>query len=52
MFIFHVDPDLDILFEKLIAQIGAWPGLGTQLRFETPHDLWIDIVKMQRLTSL
>ena len=50
MFSFHVDPDLDILFEKLIAQIGARLGLGAQLCFEAPGDLWIDIVKMQRLT--
>ena len=31
MFSFHVDPDLDILLEKLTAQIVAWSGLGTQL---------------------
>ena len=29
MFSFHVDSDLDILFEKLTAQISARPGLGT-----------------------
>ena len=30
MFIFHVDADLDILFEKYTAaQIGAGLGLGT-----------------------
>ena len=50
MFSFHVDPDLDILCEKLTAQIGAQPGLGTKLCFEAPGDLWVDIVKMQRLT--
>ena len=52
MFSFHVDPDLDILFEKSTAQIGARPGLGTQLRFEAPGDLWVDIVKMQQLISV
>ena len=31
MFNFHVDPDLDILLEKLAAQIVARAGLGTQL---------------------
>ena len=51
MFSFHVDPDLDILFEKLTAQIGARLGLGTLFLFETPGDLWVDIVKMQLLTS-
>ena len=50
MFTFHVDPDLDILFEKLTAQVGTRPGLGTQLRFDALGDLWIDIVKMQELT--
>ena len=49
MFSFHVEPDLDILF-KLTAQIGAGPGLGTQLCFKAPCDLWVDIVKMQQLT--
>ena len=29
--LFHVDPNLDILFAKLTAQIGAWVGLGTHL---------------------
>ena len=52
MFSFHVDPNLDILFEKLTAQIGARPGLETQLCFEAPGDLWVDIVKMQQLTSV
>ena len=28
---FHVDPDLDILLEKLTTQIVARAGLGTQL---------------------
>ena len=50
MFSFHVDPDLDILFEKLTAQIGSQLGTETQLCFEAPGDLWVDIVKMQRLT--
>ena len=50
MFSFHVDHDLDILFENLRAQVGAQPDLGTQLRFEAPGDLWVDIVKMQQLT--
>ena len=47
MFSFHVDPDLDTLFEKLAAQISARMGLGIQLHFETPGDLWVDFVKMQ-----
>ena len=29
MFSFHVDFDLNFLFEKLTAQIVAWMGLGT-----------------------
>ena len=29
MFSFHVDSDLNLLFEKLTAQIVAWMGLGT-----------------------
>ena len=29
MFGFHADPDIDILFEKLTAQIAARPDLGT-----------------------
>ena len=52
MFSFHVNPDLDILFEKLTAQIGARPGLETQLCFEASGDLWVDIAKMQQLTSV
>ena len=52
MFSFHVDPDLVILYEKLTAQIGAWLGLGTQLCFEASGNFWVDIVKMQRLTSV
>ena len=44
MFSSFVDLDVDILFQKLIAQIGARPGLGA------PDDLWVDIVKMQQLT--
>ena len=50
MFSFHLDLDLDILFEKLTAQIGARLGLGTLLCFEAPGDLWVNIVKMQQLT--
>ena len=50
MFKFHIDPDLDTLFEKLTAQIGAQLGLGTQLCFEVSDDLWVDIVKIQQLT--
>ena len=50
MFSFHVDPDLDILLEKLAAQIRAWLGSETQLCFQTPDDLWVDIVKIQRST--
>ena len=30
MFSFHVDPDLEILLEKLTSQTDARPGLGTQ----------------------
>ena len=52
MFSFHVDLDLDILFEKLTAQLGARPGFGTQLYFEAPGELWVDFVKMQPLTSV
>ena len=29
MFSFHVDSDLNLLFEMLTAQIVAWMGLGT-----------------------
>ena len=47
---FHVDPDLDILFEKLTTQIGALLGLRTQLQFETCCDLRVNIVKMHQLT--
>ena len=50
MFSFHIGPDLDILFEKLTAQIGARLGLETLLRFEAPGDLRFDILKMQQLT--
>ena len=46
MLSFHVDPDLDILFEKLTKQTDAWMGLGTLLLFEAPGDLWVDIAKM------
>ena len=49
MFSFHVDPDLDILFEKSTIQIGAVPGLETQLCFDAAGDLWVDIVKLQGL---
>ena len=31
MFSFHVDLDLDIILEKLTAQVVAQAGLGTQL---------------------
>ena len=47
MFSFHVDPDLDILFETLTAQISARPGLGTQPCAEIPGDFWINIFKVQ-----
>ena len=50
MFSFHVDPDLDILFQKLTAQVGVRPGLGTQLHFKTPSFLQVEIVKMQQST--
>ena len=46
MLSFHVDPDLDILFEKLTTQTDARMGLGTLLLFEAPGDLWVDIAKM------
>ena len=49
VFSFHVDLDLDILFEKLTAQIGAWLGLGTLLHFEASGRLLVNFVKMQRL---
>ena len=52
MFSFHVDLDLDISFEKLTAQLGARPGFEAQLCFEAPGELWVDFVKMQRLTSV
>ena len=29
MFSFHIDPELDILFDKLVAQIGTQSGLGS-----------------------
>ena len=48
MFNFHVGPNLDILFEKLTAQIVARLGLGTLLCFEAPGDLRVNIVKMLR----
>ena len=50
MLTFHVDRDLDMLFERLTAQIGARLGLGAQLRFKAPSDRQVDIVKMQQLT--
>ena len=49
MFNFHDDLDLDILFEKLTAQIGARLGLVTQPRFDASGYFWVNIVKMQRL---
>ena len=51
MFSFHDDPDLHTYFEKLTAQIGARPGLGTRHCLEAPGDLRVNIVKMQRLIS-
>ena len=50
MFSFHVDRDVDVLFERLTAQIRARLGLGAQLRFKAPSDRQVDIVKMQQLT--
>ena len=47
MFSFHFGSDIDILFEKLTAQIGAWLGFGTLPHFEAPSDLGVDIVEMQ-----
>ena len=47
MFSFHADPDLGTLLDKLTAQISARLGLGIQLHFEIPGDLWVDIVKMK-----
>ena len=52
MFSFHVNPDLDISFQKLIEQIIARRCLGTLLRFKAPGDLWVNIVEMQELTSV
>ena len=46
-FSFHVEPDLHILFEQLSVQRGTRPGLETQLLFEAPGDLFVNIVKMQ-----
>ena len=39
------------LVKKLVLQIGARPVLETQLCFEAPGDLWINIIKMQPLRS-
>ena len=41
MFSFHVNHNLDKLFETL---------LGTLLYFEAHGELWVNIAKMQRLT--
>ena len=49
MFSFLVEPDLDKLFEKSIAEIGARSSLETQLRFETPGELRTNIFRIQRL---
>ena len=49
IFSFHLDPDLDILFEKLTTQIGTQLGLRTLLCFEAPGDLRVKINKKQRL---
>ena len=43
MFSFYLGPDIDILFEKLTAQIGTRLGLGTLLRFEDPSGLRVEI---------
>lgn len=53
MFSFLVDPDLQILFEKLTAQIRAHSGLGpvNQLRLDALGDLGVDIIKMQQSKS-
>ena len=50
MFSFHDDPDPEIFFEKLTAQISARLGLVTLLHFEVPSDLRVDIVKMPQST--
>ena len=34
MFKLHLDTDLDTLFEKLTAQIGAWPGVRALTSFQ------------------
>ena len=47
MISFHVECDLDILFEKLARQICTQPGLVTGLCFEAPGDVQVDIFKMQ-----
>ena len=26
---------------------GDWPGFGTQLRYEAPGDVWVEIAKKQ-----
>ena len=45
MFSFYVDPDFDMLFENLTAQIGARLGLGSQFQFDGTGILWVNIVK-------
>ena len=49
LFIFHVDPDLDIYSEKLTAKKNARSSLEIQIRFEVPADLQVNIIKIQRL---
>ena len=38
-----------IRIERFLVQnpLGAWPGLGTQSRYEAPGDLHVEFVQMQ-----
>ena len=49
MFSFGVDLDVDIILEKLTAQICARLSSGIQLHFEAPGELRVDIATMKQL---
>ena len=49
MFSFGVDLDVDIILEKLTAQICAHLSSGIQLHFEAPGELRVDIATMKQL---
>ena len=51
MFSFHDDSDLDILLEKLTAQIGARLGSGTEICLKGPGVFWVDIIVILQLRS-